>query len=76
MDPAPCSLTTLFTCKSKNAESSWIDFPEPLATKILRYKIAFQNLLLNILKGEPKIGHYFEKIEEEFEKILQINDGM
>jgi len=74
MDPAPCSLTKLFTCKSNNAESSWKDFPEILATKFLRYKIAFQNLQLKILKGEPdnlvEIGHCFEKLEEDFEKLL------
>jgi hypothetical protein len=72
---APCSLTKfLFTCESKGAESWWIDFPELLAKRIFRYNSAFQNFQLQIFDGKPdnlvEIGRCFEKLEEEFEKLL------
>jgi len=63
---AACSLTkVLFTGESNNAKSSWIDFPDPLTTRILRYKSAFQDLQLTTFDGKPdnlvEISHYFGK---------------
>jgi len=71
---APCSLTkVLLTSESNIAASRWIDFPEPLAKKILRYKSTLQNLQLTFLDGKPdnlaEIGRCFEELETEFEKL-------
>ena len=71
---APCSLTNLmFTGEEDRAQSSWIEFPEPIASIIFDYKKAFQNLQLTILEGEPnnlkEIGHCFEELEKQFDKF-------
>ena len=75
---APCSLTKMFfTGESNSACSTWIDFSEPLATTICRYKLAFQQLQFTIFDGKPdnivEIGRCFEKLEEEFDRLLKID---
>jgi len=51
---APCSLTKMmFTGEEDRAEAYFIDYPEPLASRISEYKTAYQYLQLAILEGEP-----------------------
>jgi hypothetical protein len=73
---ALCSLTKMcFTGESFSTWSSWIDFTEPLATRIYKYKSVFQELQFTILDGKPnnlvEIGR-FEKLDEKFEKIIKL----
>jgi len=59
----------LFTGESKSAASNWLDFPEPLATRNLRCKTAFQDMQLTIFDSTAnnivEIGSFFEKLEED-----------
>jgi hypothetical protein len=71
---APRSLTKLmFTGEEDHAQSSWIDFPEPIASIIFYYKKAFMNFQLTILEGEPhnlKESGHFKKLEKQFDTLL------
>ena len=73
---APCSLTMLFTDEKDRAQSSWINFPEPIASMIYDYKSAFQYLKLTILDGKPdnlkEIGDCFKALEKEFENFEKL----
>ena len=73
---APCSFTMLFTHKKDRAQLSWINFPEPKASMIYDYKLAFQYLQLMILDGKPdnlkEIGDCFKALEKEFENFEKL----
>jgi hypothetical protein len=73
----PCSLTKImFTGVADRAISSWIEFPEPLATLSFDYKTAFQGLQMTILEGNPdslkEIGHCFGELEKQFDKFEKL----
>jgi len=65
---APCSLTRLkFPGKGSSVKGFEINFPEPMASLVYRYKSELQNLQLKIIEtigsdNLKEIGHYFEKL--------------
>ncbi len=64
----PCSMTKfVFTGKENCAQSSWVEFPEPMVSLIFDYKFALQTLQLKILEREPnnreEIGRCFKELE-------------
>ena len=74
---APCSLTKLmFTDDKDRAQSSWIDFPELIASIIFDYKSALQDLQLTILEDKPnnlkEIGNCFKELERCFDKFQKL----
>ena len=52
-----------------------IDFPEPLASLIFRYKSAIQKLQLEIIDDGRdnlvEIGHCFEKLEKAIDSLIE-----
>ena len=74
----PCSLIKLmFTGEENCAQLSWIEFPEPLASLIFNYKLAFQDLQFTILEDKPnnlkEIGHCFKELERHFHELIHYN---
>lgn len=71
----PCSLTHLFLREKSFPNTYWIDaYKQPYETLIFEYKAALQKLQLSLLEemldNSVEIGHYFQKLEDRFEKII------
>ena len=70
---APCSFTNAMLNKG-SWEGGWIDFSEPLASLVFRYKSAIQKLQLEIIDDDRddyvEIGHCFKELEEVIDCLI------
>ena len=71
---APCSFTNAMLNKG-SWEGGWIDFSEPLASLVFRYKSAIQKLQLEIIDdgrdNYAEIGRCFEKLEIAIDCLVE-----
>ena len=76
---APSSLTSLmFPGRGLSVKGFEINFPEPLASLVYRYKSELQNLQLEIIEAIgsdnlKEIGRHFEKLEKVIDLLIEHN---
>ena len=72
---APCSLTQWMLTGKDCSSTGFIDFPEPLASLVFRYKLAIQYLQFQILTEKrddlEEIGRCFEKLEIAIDRLIE-----